>query len=265
MTDGDDNGDVEEVPSDPGADGVALVIQNEGPQAIGQYGRGIGYDGIKRSLAVEFDTYHNTPVNDPNGNHVGVQSMGRAENSSKHAPPANLAFSSNVLPMKADGTVYYAYLTYINKRLSVYLNSRPSFQAPVLVRDIDIDSLIGLDSNGRAWVGVTSATGRSMEQHEIVRWEINACPEDSPVSVYEGRPTGRADTAPFVIVDDYLLRGDADHCVVSVVDLQGRVLWSASSSARKVELPAAMLHSGHYFVSVSSAISTTTVRWLVVH
>ncbi len=265
MTDGDDNGDLEELPSDPGADGIALVIQNEGPSAVGQYGRGIGYDGIKRSLAVEFDTYHNTPVNDPNGNHVGVQSMGRVANVSKHAPPANLAFSSNVLPMKADGTTYFAYLEYVNKQLKVYLNDRPSFRSPIIVRDIDIDSLIGLDSNGRAWVGITSATGRSMEQHEIVRWEINACPEDSPVSVIDRQPDTRSPIAPFVIVEGRLLRDDADPCVVDIIDIRGRVVWTTSTTAREIDLPTAIVASGQYIVSMRSVTGTSMQRWLVMH
>lgn len=265
MTNGDDNGDLEEVPSDPGADGIALVIQQEGVDAVGQYGRGIGYDGIKRSIAVEFDTYHNAPVNDPNGNHVGVQSMGKAANSSKHAPPANLAFSSNVLPMKADGTTYYAYLEYINKQLKVYLNDRPSFRSPIIVRDIDIDSLIGLDSNGRAWVGITSATGRSMEQHEIVRWEINACPEDSPVSVIDRQPDARSPIAPFVIADGRVLRDDADPCVVDIVDVRGRVVWTTSTTAREIDLPTAIVANGQYIVSMRSITGTSMQRWLVMH
>jgi hypothetical protein len=265
MRNGNDNGDLEEVPSAPGADGIALVIQNEGPQAIGQYGRGIGYDGIKRSIAVEFDTYHNSPVNDPNGNHIGIQSMGKAQNTSRHAPPANLGFTSNVLPMRADGSVYYAYMEYVNKQIRVYLNDRPSFQAPALVRDIDIDSLIGFDSVGKVWVGITSATGRSVEEHEIIRWEINACPEDSPVSVIDRQPDTRSPIAPFVIVEDRLLRDDADPCVVEIIDIRGRVVWTTSTTAREIDLPTAIVASGQYIVSMRSVTGTSMQRWLVMH
>ncbi|MBU3742344.1 MAG: hypothetical protein FGM24_08685 [Candidatus Kapabacteria bacterium] len=264
MRSGSDNGDLEDVPSAPGADGIALVIQNEGPQAVGQYGRGIGYDGIKRSIAVEFDTYHNPPVNDPNGNHIGIQSLGRAANSSKHMPPANLGFTSNILPMRADSTVYYAYLEYDNKQLRVYFNDRPSFRSPALVRDIDLDSLIGLDSAGMAWVGITSATGRSVEEHEIVRWEINACPGESPVSVDTDRKTSRDNDAPCNLIGDRLIRNDVEAAVIEVVDVQGRVLWALSTSRAEVALPVDLFASGRYLVSVRTSANVCTVPWLLV-
>ncbi|PYX41289.1 MAG: hypothetical protein DMG81_04110, partial [Acidobacteria bacterium] len=89
------------------ADGLAFVIQNapapiEGPNtgglaALGQAGGAIGYDGIPNSLAVEFDTYYNAgpdPNNDPNGNHVGVQSCGTNLNSADHHATYNDGQSS---------------------------------------------------------------------------------------------------------------------------------------------------------------------------
>ena len=264
MTNGDDNGDLEEVPSDPGADGIALVIQNEGPDVVGQYGRGIGYDGIKRSIAVEFDTYHNAPVNDPNGNHVGVQSMGKAANSSKHAPPANLAFSSNVLPLKADGTTYYAYLEYVNKQLKVYLNDRPSFRTPVIVRDVDIDSLIGLDSSGRAWVGITSATGRSMEQHEITRWEIGMCSPDALVSVAEEPAPYKHARTLAELKGNRLVRITNDRSVIAVYDAQARPVLLDSSEDRAVALCRQGLTSGYYVIRGTSDNATQVLSWILV-
>lgn len=55
-----------------GADGFAFVIQNVFPDALGNQGRGLGYEGIFGALAVEFDTYHNFDQMDYYENHVSV-------------------------------------------------------------------------------------------------------------------------------------------------------------------------------------------------
>lgn len=266
ITQGDDQGEVEPVPSDPGADGVVLVIQNQGADVIGNYGRGIGYDGIKRSIAVEFDTYHNPPIDDPNGNHVAIQSKGRGENTSAHATGATLAFNTLGLPIKSDGTVYYAYVTYMQGRMDVYVNTSPSFRAPVVSKYVDLDSLIGLDPNGTAWVGITSGTGRSFEQHDLVMWEINGCGEDSPVSVSDGPEPVAGRKRDFAIVGDEvrIAGADGDRYVVDVIDIRGTVVWSSTVSASVVPLPAASISSGWYLVRVSSSVGSAVQTWVVV-
>jgi len=266
ITQGDDQGEVEPVPSDPGADGVVLVIQNQGADVIGNYGRGIGYDGIKRSIAVEFDTYHNPPIDDPNGNHVAIQSKGRGENTSAHATGATLAFNTLGLPIKSDGTVYYAYVTYMQGRMDVYVNTSPSFRAPVVSKYVDLDSLIGLDPNGTAWVGITSGTGRSFEQHDLVMWEINGCGQDSPVSVSDGPEPVAGRARDFAIVGDEvsLAGADGDRYVVDVIDVRGTVIWSATADASVVQLPAASIGTGWYLVRVSSSIGSSVQTWVVV-
>jgi hypothetical protein len=55
-----------------GADGLAFVIQNTLPDALGVAGSGLGYAGIFNALAVELDTYHNYDQMDYYENHVSV-------------------------------------------------------------------------------------------------------------------------------------------------------------------------------------------------
>ena len=59
-----------------GADGLALVLQDESPSALGRYGSGLGYDGIYNALAVEVDTYFNYDLLDVYENHVSVLTQG---------------------------------------------------------------------------------------------------------------------------------------------------------------------------------------------
>jgi hypothetical protein len=58
-----------------GADGFAFVIQNEGPTALGTAGKGLGYEGIFNSLAVELDTFHNYDQMDFYENHISVMTQ----------------------------------------------------------------------------------------------------------------------------------------------------------------------------------------------
>ncbi len=78
-------------PSAPG-DGFAFVIQNAdgtdycatgaGTTALGVPSGGVGYTGIRNSLAIEFDTSQDSW--DPNANHIAMQSCGTRANSSAH-------------------------------------------------------------------------------------------------------------------------------------------------------------------------------------
>lgn len=60
-----------------GADGFAFVIQNVAPDALGNAGSGLGYEGIFNSLAVEMDTYHNYDQMDYYENHIAVMTQVR--------------------------------------------------------------------------------------------------------------------------------------------------------------------------------------------
>jgi len=202
------------------ADGMAFVIQNSSvsaldPDAGGQDGCSLGYGedstgcslttgGIPNSLAIEFDPYQN--ADDPNNNHVAIQSCGTAANSSDNLvggvlgdpAPCNLAINpltgltnpATGLPITinlADGSVHTVTITYTPSTLTtcgpvlsgpqaggtncssidVILDGVDLFPGGVLV---DLSTLLTLSPSNTAWVGFTAATGGDDDNQDILSW-----------------------------------------------------------------------------------------------
>ena len=177
ISDGKNHLDYEE--SEPGGDGFAFVIQNAGNNAVGSWGGGLGYAGIKNSLAIEFDTYQNfwpdDSILDPSGNHIAVFSNGKEANKPYHTTSAQIGVTSNIPLMKSSGTLYHSMIDYNNstKILSIYLDTTGNFDKPVLeINGIDFSTLLLLDKNTNAYIGFTSATGNAWENHDITSWRF---------------------------------------------------------------------------------------------
>ena len=97
-------------PTNGGADGFSFIIQDAGANALGSTGGNIGYTGIPRSLAVEFDTWQNTEIDEPNGNHVAVHTRWQQPNSSDDVD-ARLGWANPGFDLE-DGQVHTATITY---------------------------------------------------------------------------------------------------------------------------------------------------------
>lgn len=166
--------------SEEGADGIALVIQNSNPYALGWSGGGIGYDGIKNSIAIEFDTFSNDSTQlenlfDPNGNHIAVQSNGANENTSKHLHNIKLALNDNIPKIHSNGRTYYVSVIYNpkSKTMTVYFDSTKYLSKPVIfIKDFDLSKLINLESNVLSYIGITGATGCAFQNQDILSWDL---------------------------------------------------------------------------------------------
>ena len=194
-----------------GADGFAFVIQNVGHTALGLAGSGMGYEGIFNALAVEMDTYHNYDQMDFYENHISVMTQGWRQNlSANHS--RSLA-TSNRVPDLTDGRhtvrIRYdpnfddmavphpsfqvnGYTTYFLENadyknggegdwgvgvglLYIYLDDMYS---PIITTPINLDKTLKLDS-GRAFVGLTAATGDSLWQaHDVLEWQFSSTYKD---------------------------------------------------------------------------------------
>ena len=60
---------------------VPAASSRSGSASIGSVGQGIGYEGIHNSGGVEFDTWYNSANNDPDSNHIGIDTNGSVDHS----------------------------------------------------------------------------------------------------------------------------------------------------------------------------------------
>lgn len=145
-------------------DGMAFVIQDVGPEVIGGGASGNGYKGIRRSLAVEFDTTFHSYEGEARGavpgagapqlltNHVAVHTMGLQPNTPNAAAALGSVDLQDVLLY--DRMRHLALVRYEPGTLSVFVDD---MTAPVLEVDVDLQDVLGGDDD-TAWIGFTAGT-----------------------------------------------------------------------------------------------------------
>ncbi|PRP84896.1 hypothetical protein PROFUN_07550 [Planoprotostelium fungivorum] len=148
-----------------GADGLAFVLQNEGPSAKGRDGSDLGYGGIPRSVAIEMDTYDSGTHGDPSGNHVSVNSRGELPNSAHHS--FSLGCTRELAVQLADGGVHHVKVVYLDGSLYVYVDD---LQRAVLKVKILLTDYLG---SGQAWIGFTASTGGLSQVHDLLSFDYN--------------------------------------------------------------------------------------------
>jgi hypothetical protein len=170
---------------DRGGDGIAVVFRAAQPQSgaglkfggrevaqtVGLTNGGIGYCGIARSVAIEFDTWQNIPYDDPNNNHVAIHTNAMEQNRSEarwNSRDVRQAVSTEIPNLKASSKrSIRVEILRSGGRLEVFVwkekSPRPSSPA-VSVSDSILTELGAEELN----VGVTAATGGSWSNHDIM-------------------------------------------------------------------------------------------------
>jgi hypothetical protein len=196
----------------PGADGFAFVIQNESRQlnARGETDWGLGYKGIENSVAVEFDLYKNDdPVNDPNGNHVAVQTNRQDGNVPYHTFTHCLSMKDDIMEIKPDGTEYYAKIDYNREpnTLRIFISKDDNFDhLAMAVPNFRLEDYIDLN-NGKAIIGFTASTGDAWEAHDILEWSycpfIGCTPYEPEIMMVEDGPVCEGDTIKLRTTEEF--------------------------------------------------------------
>ncbi|MDZ4745560.1 MAG: hypothetical protein SGJ05_06115 [bacterium] len=257
----------------PGADGIALVIQNGEPTPLGASGQGIGYEDITNGIAVEFDSYLNASYSDPSASHVAVQSQRDRKLKPWHRPGYNLGLTSDIPVLRSDGTVYYARVDFNDSGVDVYLDTMPTLTQPVLsIQDVSISSLISMGLDGAAYIGITSATGFSVQEHELLSWTIQGC-NIGTVGVDDAQSedvlNGQPSIVPMPSLDIATLRwnGMLSSGTVSVYDATGYLHWSKHVTPFELEqgvlMPAGEFSSGLYIIQISMLNALKSIAWII--
>jgi len=156
-----------------GADGFAVVIQNEERQILSGGGGTFGYLGVP-SVAIEFDTWMNLasdggfgPLGDPDDNHISVHTNGQAGN----GPDESFSIgATSSIPNLSDGNVHLARISYRPGELTIFLDDLSS---PVLAVALDLGSTLVLAPGGKGWVGMVGATGGAAQTQDILEPEVD--------------------------------------------------------------------------------------------
>lgn len=137
-----------------GADGIVFVFT---PFArTGFWGEGMGFAGLSPSLGIEFDTYQNYHLGDPEEDHISVMANGETFHPYSLVKPVNIGNLEDCErhPLKIIWDPIELLLKiYLDNELQVAYNKD-------LVKDI-------FRGNSGVYWGITSATGRLSNNHDI--------------------------------------------------------------------------------------------------
>jgi hypothetical protein len=271
LANGDNRGENEQ--TSPGADGIVLVVQRHGVDALGASGRNIGYSGIRNGVAIEFDTYVNLTNADPPGHHLAVMKPVNHSLSAVHNEASTAAFTLNVPNIVSDSSPFYIDYHYLNRKLTVTVSKTNDFDnASLIVENFDIDALIGLNPGEPYFIGFTSATGVAVQEHIIDDWMEFSCMEPSkatsvnePAAGYpitaRSTPTLAITPSPAsVFADVFLPVGQGAPTTLAVFDVQGREVlrMNLEGFTEVVQIPVANLAAGMYVVHVVTTTTTAT-------
>jgi hypothetical protein len=139
------------------SNGMTFTIQSMGATADGGNGSGMGYVGIKPSVAIKFD------LNNSGGE--GVDSTGMYTNGALPTVPS-IDLSTTGINLHS-GDIMDAHMVYNGTNLTMTLTDTVTSAAVTEVFPVNIPSIVG---GNTAWVGFTGGTGGKSATQSVLSW-----------------------------------------------------------------------------------------------
>jgi hypothetical protein len=146
-----------------GGEGLAFVLQGNGPTALGSGAGGLGYAGIGNSIAVKFDVTGDAGV--------GRNTVGLAINGGTPVGPSlNLTAAGIDL---SSGHELHAAISYDGQLLTVSVTDVVTGKTAQMSTAIDVVKLVG---GTAAYSGFTAATGGLSATQDVLDWTFTTVP-----------------------------------------------------------------------------------------
>jgi hypothetical protein len=153
--------------SQKGADGLVFIVSSDANQ-YGSSGQGIGYQGINKSVGIEFDSFKNNDNDwEKSESHIAVDTNG--QDIAGTAPLVYTLLSDDYF--NSDGP-FYAWIDYNASSHDLEIRISTSAVRPAsatLSTTIDLSAYAGEEY----YVGFTAGTGQSLEDHQILHWDFS--------------------------------------------------------------------------------------------
>ncbi len=149
-------------------DGFTFIVQANDISSIGEYGSNLGYNNIKNSLAIEFDTFLNPTIFDFTNNHVAIDTGGSVIHLNYLDVVDLDAEKYDLAPIPS--IPYYVWVDYNGSTHTLEIrfnNSKDRPLSPILAKNIDLIGILGKEN---VYVGFTAGTGSQYEEHQILSW-----------------------------------------------------------------------------------------------
>jgi len=156
-------------PGDPWADGITFALQNDGPNALGGGGSGLGYSELPVSVALKFKTFG---LGDPyHGGDPSISTVGMLVNGQD--PTGAGIGLTDLLTYGPDfdlgsGATFRADVAYGNSSLTLTLTNEDTGHSAILKFAVNIPAFV---QGNTAYAGFTGATGLFVSDQRILSWQ----------------------------------------------------------------------------------------------
>lgn len=157
------------------ADGMTFTIQNTAATAVGTAGGGLGYNSIKKSVAIKFDLYNNLGE--------GPNSTGMSINGVRGS---SIDLTGSGIDLHS-GHIFNVGMIYDGTTLQVTITDALTLATATQSYQVNIPALLGANTG---WVGFTGGTGGQTAIQNVLKWTYSPT-----TAVTVSAPTGLQSTA----------------------------------------------------------------------